>query len=254
MAWQIAITLAAIGALVLFHGAVATEEPAPAPAAAAPPAEAAVPHGRDPWARVLVVAACAAALLALGVIVVPAVTGNEEAASTSPTLPTTTITPPTTSSPPPTTNTSTTTSTTSTSTTSTSTTTTSSTTKTTTIHITTTNPTTTPATTPPPGSALLVRATVKPNGNASQTVNRLGQDAVVRRTGPGEYRIRFPGLTDASRARSAVSVSAGGATAAVAGWAPNGTLVVLLFDRKTGEPVSRRFTFGVSVPELPPTR
>ncbi len=206
-------------------------------------------------------AAIAAALLALGVIVVPAVTGNDEAASTTPTQPPTTTPPPTGSS----TTTSTTTPTSTTTTTEPTTTTApastttptstgpTSTTKTTTIHLTTTNPTTTPATTPPAGSVLLVRARVQADGTATQTVNR-GQEAVVRRTATGRYRIRFPGMSDASRQRSSVSVGAGPATAAVAGWGPDGALDVLLFDRKTGEPVSHRFTFGVSVPTLPPTR
>ncbi len=98
-----------------------------------------------------------------------------------------------------------------------------------------------------------MRARVQANGSATQTVNR-GQEAVVRRTATGQYRIRFPGMSDASRQRSSISASAGPATAAVAGWDPNGSLVVLLFDRKTGEPISHRFVFGVSVPTLPPTR
>jgi len=86
------------------------------------------------------------------------------------------------------------------------------------------------------------------------TVNKLGEAFVVRRTKTGEYRISFPGLSDRARLRSTVSVKAGSKTAAVAGWSPNGTLVVLLFDRKSGQPVSGDFTIAVSGPPLPPTR
>ena len=233
MAWQIAITLAAIGALVLFHGAVSTAEPAgkAPPSDVPPPQEApAAPAERDRWARVFVVAACGAGLLALGVILVPALGGNDEAASTT--------TPPITSTTPSTTTAPTTTAPTSTQTT------------TITIRPTTrTTPTTTPPTAPPPGSVLLAHARVGADASTTATVNRLGEDFVVRRTRRGEYRLRFPGLSAAARRRSVISVDAGPATAAVAGWAPNGTLVVLLFDRKTGEPASRRFTFGVSGPE-----
>src|SRR5215212_5443480 len=98
MAWQIAITLAAIGALVLYHAFAAT---------AKPDDEAGAAQKRDPWARILVAGAVLAALLALGVVIVPAVEGNDEAASTTPstttTLPTTTTTPPTTGTSPTTT-------------------------------------------------------------------------------------------------------------------------------------------------------
>jgi len=75
----------------------------------------------------------------------------------------------------------------------------------------------------------------------------------VRRAKEGEYRVRFPGLSETARAKTAISVNAGRATAAVAGWSPNGQLVVLLFDRKTGQPVSRRFVIAVSGPPLPKT-
>src|SRR3954454_434585 len=150
MAWQIAITLGAIGALVLFHGARAAEAPKPvaeAQAALPPPA----PRERDPWARILVIAACAAGLLALGVIVVPAVTGNDSTVSTSPPVSqTTTTTTGTTTQP---TSTSTSTSTTA---------------PPTTIHLTPTSPTTNPTTTvptkAPEGVVVVARATVKANG------------------------------------------------------------------------------------------
>jgi hypothetical protein len=250
MAWDFAITLAAIGALVLYHALVATPEPA-----VEAPAAAATLKQRDPWARVLVAAAVAAALLALGVVLVPAVAGNDEAASTTPptTTPPTTTPPPTTTTSPTTTTAPTTTSVPSTSTRSTTTTT-----RSTTRTSTTTRggPTTTPPTSPPPGSVLIARGHVRPDGTAAQTVNRLSEPFVVRRTAAGEYHISFPGLSDAARRRSAISVRADSSTTPVAGWAANGALVVLLFDKKTGEPKSRAFVVGVSVPEatLPGTR
>jgi hypothetical protein len=71
MAWDIAITLAAIALLVLFHAWRAPADVATAPAGA--PAPRPPPRSRDPWARVLVAAALAAALLALGVVIVPAI-------------------------------------------------------------------------------------------------------------------------------------------------------------------------------------
>ena len=103
---------------------------------------------------------------------------------------------------------------------------------------------------------LVARGHVRPDGSTAQTVNRLDEPFVVRRTAAGEYHITFPGLTDAARRRSAISVRTDPSTTPVAGWAANGSLVVLLFDKKTGEPASRAFVFGVSVPEasLPGTR
>jgi hypothetical protein len=100
----------------------------------------------------------------------------------------------------------------------------------------------------------VARAHVTAGGRSSESVNTLGEAFVVRRVKAGEYRIRFPGLADTTRLRSTVSVKAGPQTAAVAGWSPNGQLVVLLFDRQTGQPVSRDFTIAVSGPPLPATR
>ena len=96
---------------------------------------------------------------------------------------------------------------------------------------------------------LLARALVRRDGSTALALNRLDEPFVVRRTAEGEYHITFPGLSDTARHRSAVSVKTDPSTSPVAGWAPDGSLVVLLFDKKTGQPTSRAFTFGVSGPE-----
>jgi hypothetical protein len=232
MKWEIAITLAVIGLLAVFHAVRAPEGGGRAGSRKLSTARA---RRDDPWARFLVAAAAGATLLALGVLVVPGLVGGES--STSSTRQTTTVS-----------SASTTTSSTSTTTT-----------QPTTTRPTTTLPTTTTPKPPPRGSTLFVRVSVVGStGQAAAVVNRVGEPVVVRKVSAGVYRLRIPALPAEARRRTVVRVHAAPDTTAVGGWATSGALVVLTWDKTTGRPAARNFMVVVWGPRsdlrLPGTR
>lgn len=178
--------------------------------------------GRDPWTRLLALAAAAAVLFALGVVGVPALFDDDESEST---LTRPTVTTPTgrnggTA---------------------------------TTVPTRTTVPTTTAATTttpepPPPGAIVLARAKVEgATARLRQGMNRLdGRPPVVRAAGLGVYRVVVPGLTAEARRRIELRVTAGPSTLAVAKESRRGSaLVVWTRDRETRASTPRDFTLVV---------
>jgi hypothetical protein len=220
MLWEIAVTLAAVGLLALLHFgfAVAGDEEGRLSAIARDLA-----GGRDPWARLLVVAAVATTLFALGVVVVPALFDSDE--ESAPTRPTAT-TPTTQSS-----------STTSTSTS-------------TATAPTTTLPTTTVPIGPPPGTVLIAQTAVRGStGQVLQSSNRAGGPLVVRQVRVGVYRVIVPGLTADARDRATVrAVGLPGIDVRVRKASGSPAFVVFTRSGRGGKPVAADFRLVVYGP------
>jgi hypothetical protein len=214
MPWEIAVTLAAVGLLALLHFgfAVAGDEEGRLSVVARDLA-----GGRDPWARLLVVAAVATTFFALGVVAVPALfDSDEESAPTRPTLTTPTTQGSSTTSP-------------------------------STTAPTTTQPTTTVPIVPPRGTVLIAQTAVRGStGQVLRSYNRAGGPLMVRQVRVGVYRVIVPGLTPDARARATVR-AVGGPGIDVRVRKASGSPAFVVFTRsgRGGKPVAADFRLVV---------